>query len=132
MCPHDLPPHPPVDVPPTASILKELVYNAGTVCPLCRTRHPFAECLKCLGGGYVITHAPDEAKTALTENHRFYGPMAMANTASAIATEVRAQVTAYIAATAEFLAQRDKSLILSNERGLADAGGIFSKQKCEK
>ena len=140
------PPPDPVDVPPTTAVLKELVHNAGTVCPLCRTRHPFTECFKCLGGGYVVTHTPEEVKTALAAcNHCFRGPKASNASAvmpesqppvdrkarfAAASTEVRAAATEIRAATAEFLAEKYEASILSNKGGLVEAVGISSEQEC--
>ena len=120
--------------------------NADTVCPLCRTRHPFTECFKCLGGGYVVTHTPKEAKVALAaSNHRFHKPKASAASAvvpaiqsptdgkvrfAAGATEIRVAATEVRAAAAELLAERDEASISSDEEGLVEAGGIFSAQEC--
>ena len=140
------PPPDPVDVPPTTAVVKELVRNAGTVCPLCRTRHPFTECFKCLGGGYVVTHAPEEAKAALAaSNHRYHKPKASAASAvvpaiqpptdrnvrfAAGATEIGAAATEVRAAAAELLVERDEASISSDEEGLVETGGIFLAQEC--
>ena len=104
------------------------------------------ECFKCLGGGYVVTHAPEKAKAALAaSNHRFHKPKASAASAvvsanqpptdrkvrfAAGATEIGAAATEVRAVAAELLAERDEVSISSDKDGLVEAGGIFLAQEC--
>jgi hypothetical protein len=77
LCSSPSPPPPgPVEVP----AVNELVHDAGTVCPLCKTHQSLTDYFKCLGGGYNFTHTLKEAKTALVASNRRYahGPKARA------------------------------------------------------
>ena len=104
------------------------------------------ECFKCLGGGYVVKHTHEEAKTALgASNHHFHGPKASAASTvvpesqpptdgkvrfAAGTAEVGTAETEVRAAAAELVARRDKASISSDKGGLMEVGGIFSAQEC--
>ena len=96
--------------------------------------------------GVIVTHIPEEAKTALTaSNHRFHGPKVSDISAfvpeiqpptdgkvrfTAGTDEVRAASTKVRVAAAELLAERDTASILSKKGDLVEANGIFSEQEC--
>jgi hypothetical protein len=69
----------PVEVPPRTSAIKESVYNADTVCPLCKARHPFTDCFKCFDGGCVVTQA-----LMASNNHHPCKPKEIIANASAV------------------------------------------------